>query len=285
MQNKSVLMIGMPGSGKTTFLVSLCRLLLWGEQETVWKLDQTEMPEGYENIKDLMKRLNSYQILERTRNPIPYHLQFLLFDNQQREIQFVIPDLSGEFFRDLVYDRRIKREILKQVEEADTLLFFINVATMVEEVRISIKDKSAIKRLKEDHGETGIKAPEETKQLVKKPNNQSAVVELLQCISYLVKHPLKIKFVVSAWDIVAKECKEQVVNPEGYIKEKLPLLYQYISSFESSRMSYEYWGVSAQGGDFENEDEVLELKSRNEDDLAYLVNRDMIMSKDLTKLL
>lgn len=285
MQNKSVFMIGMPSSGKTTYLVSLCRLLVWGEQETVWTLDKKEMPEGYENIIELMKQLNSYKILNRTLNPIPYHMQFPLFNNQQKQIQFVIPDLSGEVFRDLVYDRRIKCEILKQMENANELLFFINVATMVEEVRIGIQDKSAIKRLEEDHGISALKESEGAELLEEKPNNQSAVVELLQCVDHLVKHPLKIKFIISAWDLVTKEYEEQSVSPEGYIEEKLPLLYQYISSFDSKKISYEYWGVSAQGGDFEDADEVLTLKSRNEDDLAYLVDYNMVKSKDLTKLL
>lgn len=285
MENKSVFMIGMPSSGKTTYLVSLCRLLVWGEQETVWTLDKKEMPEGYENIIELMKQLNSYQILNRTLNPVPYHLQFPLFNNQQQQIQFVIPDLSGEVFRDLVYDRRIKYQILKQMEDADVLLFFINVATMVEEVRIGIQDKSAIKRLEEEHGISEQKEPEGAELLDEKLNNQSAVVELLQCVDHLVKRPLKIKFIISAWDLVEKEYKEQSMNPEGCIEEKLPLLYQYISSFDSRKISYEYWGVSAQGGDFEDDDEVLMLKSRNEDDLAYLVDCNMMISKDLTKLL
>ena len=79
--------------------------------------------------------------------------------------------------------------------------FCINVATMVEEVRIGIQDKSAIKRLEEDHGISALKESEGAELLEEKPNNQSAVVELLQCVDHLVKHPLKIKFIISAWDL------------------------------------------------------------------------------------
>lgn len=286
MQKKSVFMVGMPESGKSTYLASLCRLLILGEHDTTWTLGEDDIPDGIEKIKALISQLESYRKVDRTLRSVFYHIQFYLTNKQKQEILFVVPDLSGEIFRDLVYDRRIKRTILKQMEDADTLLFFINTATMIPETRLGVQEISAIKKVDEEYGETKIEnsdKDEEIEQLQEKHNNQSAVVELLQCIVYLVKHPLNIKFIVSAWDLVEKAHEKQRLSPEEYIKKKLPLLYQYV--FLNPNISYEYWGVSAQGGDFEDKEEVIKLQDMNESILAYIVDKNKRISKDLTRLL
>ena len=66
MDKKKVFMIGMPSSGKTTYLASLCRLLLYGGQETGWKLDVKDVPEGFERVQILIKNINSYKAVRRT---------------------------------------------------------------------------------------------------------------------------------------------------------------------------------------------------------------------------
>lgn len=125
---------------------------------------------------------------------------------------------------------------------------------------------------------------ENKKEEQKKYNNQSALVELLQSIIYLVPHSLNIRFVISAWDLVEKEVEQDIVTPEEYIKMKLPLLYQYLV-FNSKLIYYEIWGVSAQGGDFEDEGDLIKLQSDNGEDYVCVVDSKANTSKDLTKLL
>ena len=279
MNKKKVFMIGMPSSGKTTYLASLCRLLLYGEQKTEWRLDIKDVPEGFDEIRKFIKNLNSYKIVGRTQEI--YDIGLNLYNQNQEWMQFVVPDSSGEIFRDLVYDRRIASNIMDQIVESDMLLFFINVNTMILEDRIKLGEKSAIKQLNEEQGDKVIQSAEdkveeyagdkeneqiESKEQVKnkeeeqkKYNNQSALVELLQDIIYLVPHSLNIRFVISAWDLVEKEFKQDKVTPEEYIKRKLPLLYQYLV-FNSKLVDYDIWGVSAQGGDFDDEDDLKKLQ-------------------------
>lgn len=304
MNKKKVFMIGMPSSGKTTYLASLCRLLLCGEQKTEWKLDIRDVPEGFDQIREFIKNLNSYKIVGRTQEV--YDIGLNLYNQNQEWMQFIVPDSSGEIFRDLVYDRRIASNIMDQIVESDMLLFFINVNTMISEERIKLGEKSAIKQLNEEQGDKvtqsaediveeyardrekeRIKSKEQVKNKEKeqkKYNNQSALVELLQNIIYLVPHSLNIRFVISAWDLVEKEFKQDKVTPEEYIKRKLPLLYQYLV-FNSKLTDYEIWGVSAQGGDFDDEDDLKKLQSENGDDYVYVIDSKADTSKDLTKLL
>lgn len=299
-------MIGMPSSGKTTYLASLCRLLLYGGQETGWKLDVKDVPEGFERVQILIKNINSYKAVKRTYGLELNNVALSLYNQNQEWMQFVVPDSSGEIFRDLVYDRRIASNIMDHIVESDMLLFFINVNTMIWEERIKLGEKSAIKQLNEEQGDKvtqsaediveeyardreneQIKSKEQVKNKEKeqkKYNNQSALVELLQIIIYLVPHSLNIRFVISAWDLVEKEFKQDKVTPKEYIKIKLPLLYQYLE-FNSKLIDYEIWGVSAQGGDFDDEDDLKKLQSNNGEDYICVVDSKADTSKDLTKLL
>ena len=306
MDKKKVFMIGMPSSGKTTYLASLCRLLLYGGQETGWKLDVKDVPEGFERVQILIKNINSYKAVKRTYGLELNNVALSLYNQNQEWMQFVVPDSSGEIFRDLVYDRRIASNIMDHIVESDMLLFFINVNTMIWEERIKLGEKSAIKQLNEEQGDKvtqsaediveeyardreneQIKSKEQVKNKEKeqkKYNNQSALVELLQIIIYLVPHSLNIRFVISAWDLVEKEFKQDKVTPKEYIKIKLPLLYQYLE-FNSKLIDYEIWGVSAQGGDFDDEDDLKKLQSNNGEDYICVVDSKADISKDLTKLL
>ena len=306
MDKKKVFMIGMPSSGKTTYLASLCRLLLYGGQETGWKLDVKDVPEGFERVQILIKNINSYKAVKRTYGLELNNVALSLYNQNQEWMQFVVPDSSGEIFRDLVYDRRIASNIMDHIVESDMLLFFINVNTMIWEERIKLGEKSAIKQLNEEQGDKvtqsaediveeyardreneQIKSKEQVKNKEKeqkKYNNQSALVELLQIIIYLVPHSLNIRFVISAWDLVEKEFKQDKVTPKEYIKIKLPLLYQYLE-FNPKLIDYEIWGVSAQGGDFDDEDDLKKLQSNNGEDYICVVDSKADTSKDLTKLL
>lgn len=306
MDKKKVFMIGMPSSGKTTYLASLCRLLLYGGQETGWKLDVKDVPEGFERVQILIKNINSYKAVKRTYGLELNNVALSLYNQNQEWMQFVVPDSSGEIFRDLVYDRRIASNIMDHIVESDMLLFFINVNTMISEERIKLGEKSAIKQLNEEQGDKvtqsaediveeyardreneQIKSKEQVKNKEKeqkKYNNQSALVELLQIIIYLVPHSLNIRFAISAWDLVEKEFKQDKVTPKEYIKIKLPLLYQYLE-FNSKLIDYEIWGVSAQGGDFDDEDDLKKLQSNNGEDYICVVDSKADTSKDLTKLL
>ena len=48
---------------------------------------------------------------------------------------------------------------------------------------------------------------------------------------------------------------------------------------------YEIWGVSAQGGDFNDKEDLKRLQSENDENFVYVVDNNAGISKDLTKLL
>ncbi len=62
----------------------------------------------------------------------------------------------------------------------------------------------------------------------------------------------RIAIVLSAWDKVEEEGQ----SPERFVGERLPLLKQYLDS-GADGWQWKVYGVSAQGGDYEKENEPL----------------------------
>jgi len=116
---------------------------------------------------------------------------------------------------------------------------------------------------------------------------QVQLVELLQSLRQppLDCGPRRLAVMISVWDKAAGEQKD----PEPFLKEKLSLLYQYLSSGRDG-WTWRVYGVSAQGGEYDNSEEGAEPrleaeKLRDQDIPGHrikLVN-DKNCSHDLTE--
>ena len=87
------------------------------------------------------------------------------------------------------------------------------------------------------------------------------LVVLLQDILFLLENresgAVPLAVVVSAWDIVT-DCE----SPEQYVKERLPLLWQYIYTHRN-QFEISYYGISAQGGRLNSEEEAEQLLEKH----------------------
>ena len=165
------------------------------------------------------------------------------------------------------------------------ILFFLNPETMEREERIKCEETSAIRMVDEDMDIENVPGSEVR---ITKPRKatETQVVELLQILLYIVKKKMCIKFVISAWDRVEKKQEGNPIIPEEYLKVKFPLLYQYIIS-NAERMVYESFGVSAQGAEYADEEEMekLEEEDIDVDTLVKIVMPDGTTHQDLSRLL
>lgn len=96
------------------------------------------MPENYRKLEEISQQLLLYNDLKRTKEDEQIELRMTLCDKQGNEIDLNIPDSAGEIFRDLVDDRRIKKETAVRLRESDGILFFIYYKNMSREVRIPV---------------------------------------------------------------------------------------------------------------------------------------------------
>lgn len=288
MEERTCFMIGMPSSGKTTYLVSLVNMLMFGERETLLKLKSRDQPDGMENIQKAIKDFNRFQPVERTIGAAEGWLELPLYDKQENKVCLRIPDLSGEIFRDLVDERRVKKDIAFHLQEADILLFFLNLDTVSEEQRISLSEESAMEIIEKDYEspviEQGKAQLAKSEAQGEKPVTQTDLVELLQCVLYLSKKRAKVKFVISAWDSVEKRLSSDEQTPERCMKKFLPLFFQFLCS-NPDRLDAEIWGVSAQGFDFSDQKELEERMTDNYGNHARVMMPGGKETHDLTQLL
>lgn len=277
MQTKEIFLAGMPGSGKTAYIGSTWNMIAEGSIPTKLSKKVGSMPEDYNKIDEISKQLLSYSDLKRTKEVESEALKITLCDSQGNDVYVDIPDLAGEIFRDLVKDRRLKKEIVTRLIYADCILFFIYYKNMSDEKRISILDNN-----REDDDSSNLYNVEISKN---REANQSEIVELLQAILEFLEDSsliVNIRFVLSAWDMVEKEYGSDI-NPEQFLKEKFPLLYQYIIT-NCDRMNAEFWGISAIGGNLNDPEDVSRLQ-KEEFNAIKVIPPKGVRSNDLTALL
>lgn len=277
MQTKEIFLAGMPGSGKTAYIGSTWNMIAEGSIPTKLSKKVGSMPEDYNKIDEISKQLLSYSDLKRTKEVESEALKITLCDSQGNDVYVDIPDLAGEIFRDLVKDRRLKKEIVTRLIHADCILFFIYYKNMSDEKRISILDNN-----REDDDSSNLYNVEISKN---REANQSEIVELLQAILEFLEDSsliVNIRFVLSAWDMVEKEYGSDI-NPEQFLEKKFPLLHQYIIT-NCDRMNAEFWGISAIGGNLNDPEDVSRLQ-KEEFNAIKVIPPKGDRSNDLTALL
>jgi hypothetical protein len=124
------------------------------------------------------------------------------------------------------------------------------------------------------------------------PSLSPTQVQIVDLLQLLRLPPLQIGFrriaiVLSAWDKVADEGR----TPEEFLAERLPLLDQYLRS-GADNWVWRVYGVSAQGADYEKENEKLsdsqraklqELRALDEPSMRIRVVSEGPESRDLTE--
>lgn len=288
MENRTCFMIGMPSSGKTTYLVSLTNMLMFGEQKTLLTLKNCDIPEGLENIQDEIENFNKFRPVGRTLRSAGSWIELPLSDRRGDKVQLRIPDLSGEIFLDLVLERRLKKDIATHLREADALLFFLNINTMTKDQLIPVNGETAIGIIERGYEDSVLESakalPGENGMQVGHQVTQSDLVELFQCVHYLANKRIRVKLIISAWDSIEKQLKPEHQTPEKYMEKSLPLLSQFLSS-NPDRIDCEIWGVSAQGFDFSNQEELEKCLMDDIGNHARVITPEGQETHDLTRLL
>lgn len=281
-------MIGMPSSGKTTFLVSLANMLMLGEQKTLLSLESCDIPEGMENIQKEIENFTEFQPVGRTSRTAAGWLKIPLLDRQGNKTWLHIPDLSGEIFMDLIRERRLKKDIAAQLQTADILLFFLNLDMLPKNQRIPLEEESAMEIIEKEYMREVIESGKNRSIAAdaekKKQITQSDLVELLQCVLYVAKKRVKMKFIISAWDSIEKRLDSENRTPKKCLEKFLPLFFQFLCS-NSNQINGEIWGVSAQGFDFTNPEELERWKNDDIWEHARVITPTGAETHDLTTLL
>jgi len=240
---RHISIMGLPSSGKTTFLAALWHMVREPGANTELSFDQ--LSEGnYEHLNALAKRWRFGSIQQRTQVSGARAVTMRLKDTDGRKAEVSFPDLPGEDFSHMWERRELDKGILETLK-APLLVLMINGDTIKMPAWVAewnalskkMRVKPAAKEVVEWKAEV---APTQVK-----------VVDLLQM---LMSGELKIggrrlALLISAWDQVEGEGE----TPAQILESKLPLLSQYLKSGRDP-WTWQVWGISAQGGRYEDPD-------------------------------
>lgn len=261
--------VGLPASGKTTFLGALAYTITNGMPGTnIFELDKVE---NLDYMNGLAITWSKCEEVGRTNLGQYESNKLFLRDSLSNKVELSMPDQSGEEFKNIIKNRSMAMSMYTEIKECDNILLFINPNIIEKDVMINDIDP----KYRKDSPESVISSNE------KYIHEQVQYVMLLQDIRKIKKGKIKIKVIISAWDAY-KDAK----CPSDLLKNKLPLVWQYLFSNEQL-FNCEFWGISAQGGDLADEsvkEQMLDYENAIE--RIIVVNEDgNEISHDLTVLL
>lgn len=231
--------LGLPRSGKTTFLAALWHVIDAGEVATKLVLDKLVGDHVYLNtIVDAWRRCEEVprtSMAAETKVAIHVHAPV---SGQKAVLGF--PDLSGESFKVQFATRSCTPDYVEGFKGAGGILLFVNAnrpsdGMTLADIGPAIADGEEVHEPEVEMEWTADVVPEQVR-----------LVDLLQ---FLLRPPFlrrrrRLAVVVSAWDAVLAPKP----SPEQWLRRELPLLDQFLANNPES-FDVRIYGVSAQGGD------------------------------------
>lgn len=255
-ETKKVVLIGLPETGKTTFLAALW-YLVDGKNNTALTLDQLDGDRTYLNkIRD---KWLTFEEVDHTRvDTINLISLRLLTKDLKQTLTINIPDLSGETFSTQWNTRSWSNEYEMFLTQSIGSLLFINPNRIEEPHRIQ-DAQLLVSALEENFDDSTERTNTEIYEWDPDSSpTQVKLVELLQFIqsANVTQNPYKLVLIISAWDDVHTSQK----NPVKWLEKRLPLLHQYLSSNQDI-FEHKIFGISAQGADYKKADNQLMEKT------------------------
>jgi hypothetical protein len=166
------------------------------------------------------------------------------------ETAIVVPDISGELWRNAVHDCEIAPDWMEELRQADGALLFVRVGSDQD---VRPLDWVTSQRMLAKLG--GTEAPGLPTQVM--------LCELIRFLEVTLadrpdgSHP-RLSVVVSAWDLVDAQKVEE--GPKAYLEREYPLLAGRLGDVD--RLDVRVFGLSVVGGDLKADaacrDELLE---------------------------
>ncbi len=238
----NLLFIGLPGSGKTTFLAALWHVLSDRSSTTALKLTKLSGDRTY--LNQITKEWRECSQVPRTNLQTEQVVVLHLDGEGFGTFDLSIPDLAGEAFKQQLTDRRISRHHDAFVQEATGVMLFLHPdvqkgtqLTAARQLEATITGSQKAEASSSSSSVPSAWSPEMLP-------HQAKLVELLQFLLERTQRKLRVAVVVSAWDLVESLGKA----PHAFISRELPLLQQFLEA-NDELLEHAVFGVSAQGGD------------------------------------
>lgn len=263
LQTPKIVLIGLPSTGKTSFLAALRHYI------------EVDIPD---------KKLTQYQYSQNDEYLTKIYLDWLgcvrpnrtlLYDKYNRDIKLFlqhvvskeklilnVPDMAGETFKQQWESRSWTKPYSIEVEQADGLILFAHSQNI--KTPILLQDiYAATEGEEEEEVYMGNLEPWSRE----KAPTQVILVELLQFhLAHFSRTPMPVALVISAWEKVLEGGHK--ITPASWLEINMPLLSQFLTA-NREKLQTNIYGVSAQGGDFADPEERTKLQHL--DDAAHRI--------------
>ena len=141
-------LIGLPETGKTTFLAALWHVLSSANSGTDLRLERYH--DDHEYLNSIRERWVNAEIQDRTVPSAETQVSMILAgDSIEGELEVCIPDLSGESYESIWGYRKLNRERAEAISRAEGILLFVHPDQVEKEVLIS-ETAGIVEELEED---------------------------------------------------------------------------------------------------------------------------------------
>lgn len=282
-----ILAIGLPKTGKTTFIIALWHTLDTRAVRGSLVLDRVDGDVEYlEKLRELWMRREP---LGRTRSGPERTVEMLIRHPQSgTTVLLEIPDLAGETYSEQWLDREWTDAFDDVARGCDALLIFLHPGAHAEPTLIEDVFAPEIMELVED-------GPQDAREAQADEDGDGAAtewdpalapssVQLVEVLQFLAREvlpenqPVRTAVIVSAWDSV--RAVQPNLAPGDWVRRRAPLLDQYLRANPTTFLVRPY-GVSAQGGDLATERERLLDADEPTDPLLVVTGSET--SNDLTR--
>lgn len=242
MTEQSIVIIGLPSSGKTTYLAALWHLIFAREVETELTFGGLDKGDA-SHLNAIAGRWRDAIIQDRTSVPGSRLVSMNLKNSQGETVRATFPDLPGEAYQRMWENRDCENHVADILRGGDVQLFIHSDTIrepqwVIDEVDVSRK--------------IGVDVPSNEPHIGWEPRLAPTQVQLVDLLQMLHRAPLdigprRLAIMLSAWD----KASADNLSPEEYLKSKLPLLWQYLKRNADS-WTFRSYGLSAQGGDYDS---------------------------------
>lgn len=228
-----VVMVGLPATGKSTYLGALFNALKDDGSEGI-RLQA--LPEERDYLIEIERAWLSFTPLVRSSLHGPRNVEFsLILDDPKRALTLKIPDIVGETYKNAYEYGQWDEQLEALLCDASGLLVFIraDAVTLPELIRIDQKPDAHVEK-------SGTRQPWRAEL----SPTQAVICDLLEQLSALRdEHMPPIAILISAWDTVT----QHGLTPPAWLAWQLPLLAQWLGA-RTPALTARIFGVSAQGG-------------------------------------
>lgn len=243
-----ILLLGLPGSGKTNFLVGLDVVL--DNQVDPNGLVHSDHANDRTYLEPLRAQwLQGVELLHTSRlGPPPPHQLLLRHPASGTNATFHNPDLAGETFDSQFITRALPHEFGQRMQRAKGLILFLHSAHEADHELLEhpqFIDAESEGDAREVKSTPSIQADD---WQIEQASRQVKLVDLLQFVAELRETPLRIAVAISAWERVERASEGLFPKePSRFLEKQWPLLAQYLES-NHDIFTFRSFGVSARGG-------------------------------------